>query len=165
MSVADIALIIIILFGAYSGYKQGFLMSLVSLLAILLGILGGFKLMGYAMILLADKFNVDSSVLPYISFAIVFIIIVIVVSLVGRSIKASMDDNFLGRMDQAVGSMLGMFKVVFLASVVIWIIDSLKISLKEHWVKDSYLYPKVAVFAPKLTSWIGTIIPVFKDVF
>lgn len=165
MSWIDILLVIIILLGAYSGYKEGFLMSLISLVAILLGILGGFKLMGYAMLFLENKFNVDSAVLPYLSFAVVFVIIVVLVSLLGRSVKSSIDENFLGRMDQASGSLLGMLKAAFMASVILWIIDSLKISLKETWIEGSYLYPKVAAFAPKATHWIGKVIPVFKDVF
>ena len=165
MSPADIVLILVILFGAYQGYKEGFLMALVSLVAILLGVLGGFKLMGYAMVFLADKFNVDDVVLPYIAFGVVFIIIVIVVSLSGRALKASIDQNFLGTMDQAAGAILGVLKAAFMTSVLIWIISSLKISLKESWIDGSFLYPKIASFAPSLTRWIGKIIPVFKDVF
>lgn len=165
MSGVDILLILIIIFGAYKGYQEGFLMTLVSLLAIILGVLGGFKLMGYTMVLLADKFNVDNTVLPYISFGIVFLLIVLLVSLAGRSLKASMDKNFLGRIDQAAGAALGLLKVVFMASVLIWIISSLKISPKESWIENSWLYPKIAVFAPRLTSWIGKLLPVFKDIF
>jgi membrane protein required for colicin V production len=165
MSIADIVLIIIILLGAYQGYKEGFLMALVSLVAILLGVLGGFKLMGYAMVLLADKFNVDDVVLPYIAFGVVFIIIVVVVSLMGRTLKASIDKNFLGTMDQAAGGLLGILKAIFMTSVILWITSSLKISPKENWIDGSFLYPKVAVFAPTVTHWIGKVIPIFKDVF
>ena len=68
MSKADIFLLVLIALGAYSGYKEGFLMELFSLLAIVLGVFGGFKLMGEGMILLQDQFNADKTVLPYISF-------------------------------------------------------------------------------------------------
>ena len=52
MSGIDIALCIFILIGAYHGYKAGFLLELFSLVAVVLGVLGGFKLMGWAMVLL-----------------------------------------------------------------------------------------------------------------
>ncbi|HEY8934367.1 MAG TPA: CvpA family protein [Cyclobacteriaceae bacterium] len=165
MSIADIILGILILIGAYQGYKEGFLMSLFSLFAIILGVLGGFKLMGAGMILLANKFNVDKTVLPYISFAVIFVIIVIVVTLIGRTIQASIDKNFLGRVDQAMGGVLGLLKMVFMCSVLIWLVNSLRVSVKPDWIEGSWLYPKVAVFAPKLTNQIGKLIPLFKDVF
>jgi membrane protein required for colicin V production len=151
--------------GAYGGYREGFLMELFSLLAIVLGVLGGFKLMGQAMILLANKFNVDKVVLPYIAFGVVFIIIVIVVTLLGRLIKASIDKNFLGRVDQAAGALLGMLKVTFLLSVVIWIMNSLRVDTLDHWSEGSRLYPKVASFAPMVTNLVSEFVPVFKNIF
>lgn len=165
MSGFDIALVIIMLFGVYRGYKEGFIMELISFVAIVLGILGGFKLMGHAMVLLSNKFNVDKTVLPYIAFSIVFIGIVIVVSLLGRLIKASIDKNFLGSVDQASGALLGLLKSAFMASVGIWIISSLRVNMLEHWTENSWLYPKVAAFAPFITSWIGKFIPMFKGIF
>lgn len=164
MSGVDIALVVFILIGAYSGFKQGFLMELFSLLAIFLGVLGGFKLMGWAMVLLADRFNVDQKVLPYFAFAAVFVGIVIVVNLIGKMLKLSVDKSFLGRMDQAAGAGLGLLKTIFMLSVVLWIMDSLKVNL-DRWNEDSWLYPLVAGFAPKVTHWVGELIPVFEDVF
>jgi membrane protein required for colicin V production len=161
----DVALIIIILIGAYSGYKEGFLMELFSLLAIILGVLGGFKLMGEAMVFLSNKFNVDKAVLPYIAFGVVFIIIVILVTLLGRLIKASIDKNFLGRVDQASGALLGMLKATFLISVALWITNSFKADTLSKWSDNSKLYPKVAAFAPMITKWIAKFIPIFKDIF
>jgi membrane protein required for colicin V production len=165
LSGIDIALCIILLIGAYSGYKEGFLMELFSFLAILLGVLGGFKLMGWAMLILADHFNVDQKVLPYIAFAVVFIAIVIAVRLLGNLIKVSIDKSFLGRVDQIMGAVLGFFKTAFLLSVVLWILDSLKVDLPEKWMAGSWLFPKIAAFAPTITTWIGNFIPVFRDVF
>jgi membrane protein required for colicin V production len=164
MSTADIGLSVFILIGAYSGYKQGFLLSLFSLLGVFLGVLGGFKLMGWAMLLLADRFNVDQKVLPYFAFGVVFVGIVIVVSLVGRMIKLSLDKSFLGRVDEAAGAVLGIVQTIFMLSVALWLLDSLKVNM-EPWSKDSWLYPRVAVFAPTATNWVARLIPIFEDVF
>lgn len=165
MSILDIGLCAILILGAYSGYKEGFLMELFSLLGVILGVLGGFKLMGWAMLFLADEFNVDQKVLPYIAFGVVFISIVIVVKLLGNMVKLSIDKSFLGRIDQVAGSVLGFFKTAFLLSVALWIMDSLKINLPENWAEDSWILPKVATFAPLVTSWISELFPVFRDVF
>jgi membrane protein required for colicin V production len=151
--------------GAYGGYKEGFLMALFSLLAIVLGVLGGFKLMGWAMIFLTDHFNVDQKVLPYISFGVVFLAIVIVVRLLGNLIRLSLDKSFLGKVDQATGAILGLLKTVFMLSVFLWIVDSLNFALPKNWTRDSLLLPYIEMFAPRISSWISEFFPVFKDVF
>lgn len=140
-------------------------MELFSFLAILLGVLGGFKLMGWAMLNLADHFNVDKKVLPYVAFGVVFIAIVILVRILGNMIKLSLDKSFLGRVDQVAGGLLGVLKTVFLLSVAIWLIDSLRFNFPSNWTDDSWLFPKVATFAPTVTAWIGEWFPIFRDVF
>jgi membrane protein required for colicin V production len=165
VSVADITIVIILLVGAYAGFKEGFLMELFSLLALLLGVLGGFKLMGWAMLYLADHFNVDKKVLPYVAFGVVFIAIVISVRLLGNMIKLSLDKSFLGRIDQVAGGFLGVIKTAFMLSILIWLVDSLRFKFPERWTEDSWLFPKVASFAPAVTGWIGEWFPIFRDVF
>lgn len=165
MSKADIVLLIMIAFGAFSGYRNGFLMSLISLLAIVLGVLGGFKLMGLGMIYLQNHFNADKTVLPYLSFFVIFIIIVVAVSLMGKAIKATIDKTFLGRMDQALGLVLGILKTMFMLSIALWILDSLKWSPKAEWTEGSWLYPFTAKLAPEITAWLGSFIPVFREIF
>ncbi len=165
MSSIDIVLGIIILIGAYSGYKDGFIVSLFSLFAIMLGILGGFKLMGTIMVFLSSKYNVDEKVLPYLSFAVVFVIIVIFVNLLGKLIKASLGKSILGQLDQGVGALLGLVRVTFMLSTMLWIADSLTLDFPKHWTTNSWLYPTTANFAPKVTTWISEFLPMFGDVF
>jgi membrane protein required for colicin V production len=165
LSKVDIVLLLIVLLGAWSGYKHGFLMELVTLVGIFLGVLLGFKLMGEGMLFLEDKFNADKEVLPYLSFAFIFIVVVVLVSLLGRMIKASINKTFLGTVDQSAGSLLGAFKTLFMLSIVLWIADSLRLTPKAGWVEDSWLYPFTATLAPRVTEWIGGFLPVFKEIF
>jgi len=165
LSTVDIAIIIIILIGAMSGYKEGFLMELFSLAALLLGILGAFKLMGYAMIFLEDEFNISKTMLPYVAFALVFIAIVIGVRLLGKLMKVSIDKTFLGQMDQAAGAGLGLLKAAFLLSVSLWILDVMDFDLPEKWTTNSWLLPRIESLAPQVTLWIADYVPFFKDVF
>lgn len=140
-------------------------MGVFSLLAIVLGVLGGFKLMGLAMVFLASQFDIDQTFLPYIAFAVVFLTIVIVVRLVGNMLKYTIDKSFLGKMDQAAGALLGLFKTLFVLSVLLWILNSLKLSLPDRWTEDSMILPYVESFAPWMTSWISGIFPFFRDIF
>jgi membrane protein required for colicin V production len=165
LSVVDIVLIIIVLLGSYKGYRDGFLMELFSLLGIVLGILGGFKLMGIALVYLTNHFDIDKKMLPYIAFGVVFLIIVVVVSLMGRMLKASIDKSFLGRVDQAAGAALGLVKVIFLLSVAMWLLDAVHWELPEKWTSGSRIMPLIAEFAPTVSDWIGDWIPALHDTF
>jgi membrane protein required for colicin V production len=158
-------IVLIVVFGAYRGYKEGFLMELFSLLAIILGILGAFKLLGIALIFLTDKFDIDKKVLPYVAFGVVFIAIVVVVTLIGRMIRLSLDKTFLGRVDATAGALLGAVKTAFMLSVFLWITTSVKISLPEHWTESSKLHVWITAFAPTVTEWVAQYIPVFQDLF
>lgn len=165
MSAIDIALIVFILIGAVAGYREGFLMELFSFCAIVLGVLGAFKLLGWAILLIDDNFNVDKKALPYIAFAVVFIAIVIAVRLVGNMIKLSIDKSFLGRVDQVAGAGLGLLKMAFILSVLFWLAHSFHYDLPARYTEGSWLMPKVAGFAPQVGSWLSEIFPVFEDVF
>jgi membrane protein required for colicin V production len=165
LSKIDIFLLVIILFGGYRGYKDGFLMGLFSLLAIVLGIFCAFKLMGEGMEILHEKFNADQNTLPYISFFIIFIGVVLLVTWLGKLIRHSIDKTFLGRVDESMGVALGAFKTIFMLSIMFWIGDSLKYSPKAEWTEGSWLYPFTAKLAPDLAGWIGQFVPFFREIF
>ncbi len=165
MSILDIILVILLIVGTIGGYQKGFLHSLFSLLAIFLGVLGGFKLMGIVMVRLSMYYVIDNRFLPYAAFAVVFLLIVIIVRLVGSLLRSSLEKSVLGQADQVAGAGLGALKTVFMISVVLWILDSISIEFPGHWREDSTLYGFVANFAPKATQWIGQFVPAFSDVF
>ncbi|MFO0505394.1 MAG: CvpA family protein [Chryseotalea sp.] len=165
MSYIDIGLVFFLIVGAIMGYKEGFLMEVVALVAIILGVLSGFKLMGQAMILLEQKWNINEHVLPYVACGVVFVIVVVLVTLLGRALKAKVDKSFLGRVDQAAGAALGFFRTAFMVSVILWLVHSLNYSFPEKWTANAWLYPKLSELAPTVTEWISSYIPLFEDVF
>lgn len=165
MSKVDIVLAIILVIGAISGYKKGFLSELFTLLGIILGVLAGFKLMGEAMLFLDDRYDINEKVLPYVAFTIVFLIVVVGMVLLGKFFQSSLDKTVLGSVDKVAGGLLGILKTGFMLSVLLWLGSSLSIFVPDHLSEDSWLYPTVMKFAPAVTSWIGEVFPVFKDLF
>ncbi|MFM9837090.1 MAG: CvpA family protein [Cyclobacteriaceae bacterium] len=165
MSKVDIVLAIILALGAYLGYRRGFLMELFFLLSIVLGIFVSFKLMRWGMEILQREFNADKTFLPYISFAIIFILVMVLVIFFGRRIKNLIDTGFLGKVDSLAGALLGMIKYAFCLSVIIWLAESLKIKFPESWNMGSQLYPLTAKFAHHLSGFLGSFIPFFKEIF
>jgi membrane protein required for colicin V production len=165
LSTIDIVIIVIVLFGAYRGYKDGFLMGVVTLIALVLGVFGAFKLTGEGMEFLQEHFNADKDILPYLSFFLIFITIVVLVTLVGKFFRHTIDKTFLGRIDESAGALLGALKTLFMLSVVFWIVDSLKMDLPAHWTEDALVYPFTAQLAPAFAGWVAQFLPFLEDVF
>lgn len=151
--------------GAWSGYKEGFLMGLVTMLALVLGVFIAFKLTGEGMLFLQDEFNADKETLPYITFFIIFVIVVVLTTWLGKAIRASIDKTFLGRVDEIFGSLLGAFKTLFILSVLLWIADSFKVAPHREWTDGSYLYPFTAHLAPGLARWVAQFLPFLQEIF
>jgi membrane protein required for colicin V production len=165
LSKIDIVLWLILILGAYLGYKKGFLTELFFVGALILGVLVGFKLMGWGIIYLHKEFNADTAYLPYISFFIIFILVVIAVIFIGNRIKNSLDDTFLGRVDSIAGAILGAVKYAFCASVILWLAEKIDLQLPYSWTKESWLYPKTLTFAKSVAECFSEFIPFFKEIF
>ena len=165
MTKIDTILAILLAVGGFLGYKRGFLMELFFLCAMVLGVFVGFKLMGAGVEYLHNQFNADTTFLPYLSFLIIFIVVVILVTFLGKQIKNSVDKTFLGQVDAVAGAILGALKYMFCASVIIWLISSFHYSFPAQWTNDSWLYPATAGFAPQVAGFFSSFLPVFKEIF
>jgi membrane protein required for colicin V production len=165
LSKVDIILAIILLVGTVIGYKRGFLMELFFLVAIVLGVFLGFKLMAWGVEYLSEKFNADKAVLPYISFALIFLLVMVIVTFIGKRIKNSLDKTFLGQMDSAAGALLGLIKYAFCISIIIWLAESFKIDIVSAWGEESKIYGVLEPIAPMFSSLFGDFLPFFKETF
>ncbi|MCE2994337.1 MAG: CvpA family protein [Cyclobacteriaceae bacterium] len=165
MSTIDIVIALILAIGGYLGYKRGFLMELFYLLALVLGVFLGFKLMGKGMQILHEQFNADQTFLPYLAFIIIFVLVILLVIFLGQRVKNSVDQTFLGKVDAIAGAALGVIKYSFCLSIIIWLAQSLKIELPQNWMEDSRLYPFTAKVAERTSSFLGQFIPFFKEIF
>jgi membrane protein required for colicin V production len=165
LSKIDIALSILFIIGGYLGYKRGFLAELFFLAALIIGVLVGFKFTGWGVEFLHKELNADTAVLPYISFFIIFVLVVILVIFIGNRIKHLMDDSFLGKVDAAMGAALGVLKYAFCASVILWLARAVNLTFSESWTRGSWLYPWTVSFASHVADFFGGFIPFFKEIF
>jgi membrane protein required for colicin V production len=165
LSKIDIAIALLLALGAYFGYKRGFLAELFFFTALVIGVFVGFKFTGYGVGYLHRHFNADTSFLPYLSFFIIFILVVVLVIFIGNRIKHLMDDSFLGKVDAIAGAVLGIMKYAFCASIIFWLTEKINYTLPESWVQGSWLYPKTLHFAKAVSEFFGGFIPFFKETF
>lgn len=134
-------------------------MEIVTILALILGIIGGFKLLHSGMDFLDQHFDINGTILPYVSFILIFVLIVILVNLLGKSIKKVLDMTLLGNFDNLVGSIIGFLKWAFAISVIIWISSGFGLDFPADWTHNSFLFPFVEAVAPKVIEWLGAVFP------
>ncbi len=163
MSTVDAMLLILLSFGAYSGYKTGLIIEVIAIFAFVLGIIGGFKLLYVGMDLLSSWYDGFGNLLPIIAFIVIFLIILVLINIIGRVLKKVIDWTPLGAMDNIAGAVVGILKWAFGLSIMIWILTTIKLQLPDAWLKNSSVYPVIQGVAPKVMEWISSIFPSFKD--
>ena len=165
MNTLDIILLIPLAFGGYLGYKKGLLLELIGIIALVLAIIGSFKLLNDAIRLLSKYIPEYSSFVPFIAFLGLFIIILILISLLGRFLKKIIDLTILGSLDNLLGTILGIFKWAFLISLLIWLFTQINVRIPESLTQDSFLYSKIERIAPIVGDFIASIFPFAENIF
>ncbi len=153
MNYIDLILLIFLLWSAYRGFRNGLIIEVASLAALILGIFGAIKFSYMTSDFLVEKFDMTTQYLPLISFAITFVIIVIVVHLLAKAIDKLVKAIALGFINRLLGILFGVIKTAFILSIILVILNT--IDRKTHFLPDdkieeSFLYKPVSNFAPMI---------------
>ncbi len=151
MEILDIIICVILLIGAYRGFTKGFLYTLAILTAVVLGIIGGFQLANKASAFLQEKFYISSGFLPFISFLLVFIGIIILVILLAKLLEKVLKATALGWTNKIAGAVFGIFKMAFFISSAFWLLKPVEKKfpvISEDQKKQSALYKTLSIIAP-----------------
>jgi len=140
-------------------------MEIVSLLAFVLAIIGGFKLLHTGMELLEEHFEISGNLLPYLSFLAIFILIVVGMNLLGKILKTVLDMTLLGSVDSLAGLILGTLKWAFGVSIVLWLTSYVGVLFPDTYIENSQLYGYIEPIAPVTVEFISTIFPFANDLF
>jgi len=147
MNYFDIAIIIPLIWGAYKGFRKGFIIEIASFIALGLGIWGGIKFSSLSANYLSEMFEISEKVMPLISFSATFIIIVIAVFLIAKIIQKIIKLVALGFINKAAGAIFGMLKFGLIISVVLNLVNTVNTEIKfiDSEMKDnSLLYDPVS---------------------
>jgi len=163
LSTADILILVILILGAYSGYKKGLILELIAILAFILAIIGGFKLLHIGMEYVSKVYDGFGTLLPFVAFLVLFILILIVVHTAGDILKKIIDWTPLGAVDNLAGAIIGVIKWALMLSIVLWVMTSLSINLPDFLTKNSKIMPVISGFASQVSHFISTIFPSFEN--
>ena len=151
MNTIDIILALILLYGLIRGFFRGILAEIASLVGIVIGIYGAIHFSYILSDFFSKNMNWNSEYVNLIAFAITFVLIVFLISLVGKILTKIAGFAALGLVNKFLGAVFGLLKMAFITSVIIMFFaatnEEINLVSKEN-LENSKLYQPVKVIAP-----------------
>jgi membrane protein required for colicin V production len=124
MNFLDILILIPIAYGAYKGFKHGFVIELFTLLAILVGIYVGIHFSDYTANWLKSSFDWHSEYLPVVAFTITFLGVGAMIYFGGKMIEKMIKVVQLSMVNKFLGVLFATIKSLYIVSVLLVLIES-----------------------------------------
>lgn len=160
----DIIFAVIIVIACIKGYSRGLIIALFSIIAFIVGLAAALKLSAVVAGYLKDSVSISAKWLPFLSFLLVFIAVVLLVRWGGKLVEKSIQLVLLGWVNRIGGILLyaAMYTIIF--SIFLFYAEKLNL-LKPSVISASVTYDFVQPWGPKVIDGFGKVIPIFKDMF
>jgi membrane protein required for colicin V production len=160
----DLIFAVIIVFAILRGYQRGLIVGLFSLVAVIIGLAAAMKLSTVVAGYIGKAVKVSDEWLPIISFAVVFLIVILLIRLGVNAIERTIEVAMLGWVNKIGGIIFfaAIYTVVF--SVLLFYAEQVKL-IQPETINKSVTYSFVQPWGPKAINGFGAVIPVFKDMF
>lgn len=160
----DAAFIIIMILALFKGYRNGLILGAFSFLAIIIGLAAAIKLSAILAARLHASTSISSTWLPFISFALVMLVVVILVRLGAKLIETAVETIFLGWLNKLGGIVLYAVLYLIVFSVVLFFAAKIQF-LQPDTIAASKTYAYIQPWGPKVMDAFGSVVPVFKGMF
>jgi membrane protein required for colicin V production len=148
----------------FKGFSKGFVVGIFSLIAFVIGLAAALKLSALVAQHLQSSSGMTGKWIPFLSFSLVFVVVVLLVNLGARVIKKTVSLAMLGWLDRLAGIVLYIIIYTIIFSVLLFFAEKMAL-LKPETIRVSKVYNFVAPWGPAVIDNLGKIIPVFKDLF
>lgn len=158
MNILDIIIGIPVLWMAYRGFTKGFVIEITTLLALLLGIYIAINFSFYTSDMIQEYFTIEEKYMSILSFAITFVLVVIIIMLIGRLLEKFINMIALGFLDKLAGGLFGILKAVLIISAILLVINTFDHNEKlisPSRKANSMLYTPVASVLPTILPMIN----------
>ena len=146
------------------GYQKGLILAVFSIIAFVIGLAAALKLSAIVALYLKNSISVSAKWLPFISFVLVFFVVVLLVRWGGKLIEKSFQVVLLGWLNRVGGIIFYAALYVIILSFFLFYAERLHL-VQSAAMQSSKTYPFIQPWGPKLIDGLGKIIPVFKDLF
>ena len=160
----DIIFAIIIIIACIKGFQKGLIIALFSIVAFIIGLAAALKLSAVVAVWLGNSANINAKWLPFISFAIVFFVVVLLVRWGGKLIEKTFQMALLGWVNRIGGIVFFAALYIIIFSIFLFYAEKIHL-IKPETIKASQTYSFVQPWGPIVIDNFGKVIPVFKDMF
>ncbi len=162
--IIDILFAITLVIAIYKGFMRGLIVAVFSFIAVLAGLAAALKLTTVTAIYAQQHWDVHWRWLPVICFVGLFLGVILLVRLGASALEKVIELALLGWLNRLGGILL--YSIIFTInySILLWIANQL------YWLSpetklQSVAYPYIAPIGPAIIDGLGSIIPIFKDMF
>lgn len=146
MNALDVILIIPLAYGAFTGFKKGFIKEISTLIGFVLAIIVARYMSPGLAQLLIPKFQWDTAVVQLVAFVILFVGVLAATTSLAYMLSKLMRAMKLGLVNRVLGAIFGTVKYLLLLSTIIYFINMIDIvfHLEDSSItKESFLYQPV----------------------
>jgi membrane protein required for colicin V production len=162
--IIDILFIIILILAGIKGFRQGIILALFSMVAFVIGLAAAMKLSVVVAGYIGKAVKVSDQWLPVISFAVVFLVVVLLIRWGASLIQKGAEIAMLGWANRLAGILLyaGLYLLIY--SIVLFYAEQVNL-IDDEIKRESVTYSYIQPLGPKVMDTIGKLIPVFKNMF
>ena len=147
----DIIILLCLGWGAYKGFRKGFIIQSFIILALVLAIWSGFAFSAMLEPFMKKHFRMDDLACSIVSFIVVFLLVLILVYTSGYIVSKVVDAVTLGMINRLSGAAFGIFANALILSVLILLfnrVNDKKQFIKSETLEQTYLYTPIGKVAP-----------------
>jgi membrane protein required for colicin V production len=160
----DFAFAVLLIMAIIKGYQKGLVLAVFSIIAFIVGLAAALKLSTVVAAYLKDSISVSAKWRPFIAFAVVFLIVVLLVRLGAKLVERSIQAVLLGWVNRIGGILLYAALYLIILSVFIFYAEKLQL-IQPATIQSSVTYKFIQPCGPVVMDNIGRLIPWFKDMF
>jgi membrane protein required for colicin V production len=160
----DLIFAVMIVVAIFKGYQKGLILAAFSIIAFIVGLAAALKLSAIVAAWLKDSIAVSAKWLPFIAFVLVFFAVVLLIRLGARLVEKAFQAVLLGWVNRIGGILLYALLYLIILSIFIFYAEKLQL-LQPATIQSSVTYSFIEPWGPKLMDNIGTLVPIFKDMF
>jgi membrane protein required for colicin V production len=153
MNIFDIIIASLLLFGFVRGLLKGLFVEVASLVALIGGVYGAIHFSYFASDFLKEYVSWKQEYISLASFAITFVIIIVVIALLGKALTKIADFASLGILNKILGGVFGALKIGLIMSVVFIFFGKMNDTvpfIEKETLQESILYGPVKKVAPTI---------------
>jgi membrane protein required for colicin V production len=162
--ILDVLFAFILIAALYHGFTKGVVNSLLSFVAIFLGILIAMNFSYIVAGWMSRLLHVPPSAMPIFSFVIVVIVVILCIKLVAWLMEKLLKKVSLNTFNKVGGAVLWGALAAIIFGVFIWLVDQMGIfsaSLKA----ESFSFRYVVPLGPSTIDYVASLLPYFKMAF